>query len=79
MDIKIAVKDRIVELCKSRNITVNKLGTICGVTQSTLKNILSGRNVATVLTIKKLCDGLDISIVDFFNTDTFKKLDPETK
>ncbi|HCA28696.1 MAG TPA: transcriptional regulator [Ruminococcaceae bacterium] len=77
MKIDEAVKNRILELCTAKNITINKLGTICGITQSTLKNITSGRNGATVLTIKKICDGLDITIADFFNTSIFKKLEQE--
>lgn len=77
MKIDEAVKNRILELCAAKNITINKLGTICGITQSTLKNITSERNGATVLTIKKICDGLDITIADFFNTSMFKKLEQE--
>ncbi|RGX56732.1 MULTISPECIES: helix-turn-helix domain-containing protein [Anaerotruncus] len=80
MDIGTAVKDRILELCKERNITVNKLGTICGVTQSTLNNIVNGRNKSTtVSTIKKVCDGLEISINDFFDSPLFEGLEQEIK
>ena len=79
MKIETAVKNRILELCAEKNLTVNKLGTICGITQSTLKNITSGRNGATVSTIKKLCDGLDMSIIEFFDTDEFKELEQEIK
>lgn len=79
MDITTAVRIRISELCQARNITINKLGTICGVTQSTIKNIMYGRNGATVSTIKKLCDGLEIDIIEFFNTDLFKDLEQEIK
>ena len=75
-----AVKIRILDLCKENNITVNKLATICGITQSTLNNIVSGRNnSATVSTIKKICDGLEISIQDFFNSDVFFNLEQEIK
>jgi len=75
-----AVKLRIIELCEQRKITINKLATISGVTQSTLNNIISGRNNSTTIsTIKKLCDGLDISIVDFFDTLEFKKLEQEIR
>lgn len=75
-----ACKARILELCNQRHITVNKLAIMSGVTQSTLNNIVSGRNnSATVSTIKKLCDGLDISIVDFFNNDVFCDLEQELK
>ena len=75
-----AVKIRILDLCKENNITVNKLATICGITQSTLNNIVSGRNnSATVATIKKICDGLEITIQDFFNSDVFSNLEQEIK
>lgn len=67
MDIGEAVRLRILELCREKNISVNKLSSMSGVTQSTVNNIVSGRNhSATVSTIKKLCDGLGISIEDFF-------------
>ncbi len=67
MSIGTAVKERILELCKEREITINNLGTISGVTQSTINNIVSGRNNSTTIaTIKKLCDGLEISIIEFF-------------
>lgn len=80
MNIGEAVKLRIVELCKTKNITINKLATISGVTQSTLNNITSGRNHSTTIsTIKKLCDGLDISIVDFFHSELFENLEQELR
>ena len=79
MNITIAVKERIIDLCKKQKITINKLGTICGITQSTLKNIVSGRNGATVITLKKICDGLEIDINEFFNSDLFKDLEQEIK
>ncbi|MBQ6998901.1 MAG: helix-turn-helix transcriptional regulator [Clostridia bacterium] len=67
MNIGEAVKLRILELCKNKNITVNKLAIICGIMQSTLNNIISGRNSSTtVSTIKKVCDGLEMQIKDFF-------------
>ena len=75
-----ATRNRILELCTEHNISINKLATISGVTQSTLNNIVSGRNnSATVSTIKKLCDGLNITIVDFFNTEDFLNLEQEIK
>ena len=75
-----AVRERILQLCEENDLTVNKLGTISGVTQSTLNNIVSGRNnSATISTIQKICDGLDISIIDFFNTDLFVDIEPEVK
>ncbi len=80
MSIGEAVRLRIIELCNENNITVNKLATISGVTQSTLNNIIGGRNNSTtVSTIKKLCDGLNISIEDFFKSEHFKNLEQEIK
>ena len=78
MNIGNAVKERILELCHQHNITINKLGTISGVTQSTINNIVSGRNNSTTIaTIKKLCDGLEISIVEFFSSSVFENLEQE--
>ena len=75
-----AVRERIIELCRERGITINKLSDLSGVTQSTVNNIVSGRNnSATVATLKKLCDGLGISIKDFFHSDLFRDLEQEIK
>ncbi len=80
MNIGEAVKYRIISLCESRNITINKLGTVSGITRSTINNIVGGRNNSTTIsTIKKICDGLDISIIDFFDDDIFKNLEQEIK
>lgn len=75
-----AVKLRILELCKNNNMTVNKLATICGITQSTLSNIVGGRNNSTTIsTIKKICDGLNISIKEFFSSEIFNNLEQEIR
>ena len=80
MNIGEAVKERILELCREHNISVNKLSSMSGVTQSTVNNIVSGRNnSATVSTIKKLCDGLGITIEEFFNSELFRGLEQEIK
>ena len=80
MDIGEAVRLRILELCREKNISVNKLSSMSGVTQSTVNNIVSGRNhSATVSTVKKLCDGLGISIEDFFSSVLFQDLEQELK
>ena len=80
MNIGEAVKLRILELCREHGITVNKLSIISGITQSTLNNIVSGRNATTtVSTVKKICDGLEITIQDFFNADIFRDLEQEVK
>lgn len=75
-----AVRLRILELCAERKITVNKLSTVCGITQSTLSNITGGRNNSTtVVTVKKICDGLDLSIRDFFASPLFDDLELEVR
>lgn len=80
MTIGEAVRLRIVELCQERNISFNKLSGMSGVTQSTVNNIVSGRNnSATIATIKKLCDGLDITIEEFFHSPLFSELEQEIK
>lgn len=80
MTIGEAVRLRILELCRQRLITVNGLSYICGITQSTLSNIVIGRNkTTTVSTIKKICDGLEITIQDFFNSPLFDNLEQEIK
>jgi len=80
MNIGQAVQERILELCRQRSISVNKLSTMSGVTQSTVNNIVSGRNNSTtVSTIKKLCDGLGITIEEFFNSELFRGLEQEIK
>ena len=73
-----AVKQRILNLCEERGITVNRLATISGITQSTLSNITSNRNNSvTVSTVQKLCDGLDITIIEFFDDDLFRHIEQE--
>lgn len=78
MNISQAVSKRILELCKERYITVNKLCTMSGVTQSTVNDIVNGKakNIG-IVTIKKLCDGCDITITEFFNTPYFGELEQE--
>lgn len=80
MGIYDAVVRRIINLCKQNKITPNALSYMSGVSQSTVKSILNGesRNPG-IVTLKKLCDGLNISIIDFFNTDEFANLEQEMK
>lgn len=80
MTIGNAVRRRILDLCRQRGITVNKLASISGITQSTVNNIISGRNRSTtVSTIKKICDGLDITVLEFFDDPIFIDLEQELK
>jgi len=80
MNTRQAVVNRIVELCKERNITPNALSYRAAVPQSTIKSILNDESLNPgIVTIKKLCDGLEISLSDFFNTDVFSNLEQELK
>lgn len=80
MDITDAIRDRILQLCGERNISVNKLATLSALPPSSVKNILYGKsNDPKIRTLKKLCDGLDISLEEFFSAPIFKLLEPEIK
>ena len=80
MNIGEACRIRIRELCRERDITPNKLSIMSGITQSTLNNIISGRNHSTtVSTIQKICDGLEIGIAQFFACEMFEHIDQEIK
>ena len=80
MNINEATRKRIRELCVERRITPNALSYICGVSQSTIKSILNSESKSPkVETIKKLCDGLEITIAQFFDTENFNSLEQEIK
>lgn len=69
---------RIKNLCRERNISVNNLATISAVAPSTIKNILYGTSRNTgIVTIAKICDGLDITLGEFFNDEMFSSLEQE--
>ena len=73
-----AVKTRILRLCDERNMSINKLATVCALPPSSIKNILYGKSCnPKLLTIKMICDGLDITLSDFFSTPEFDSLDQE--
>ena len=74
------VKNRILVLCDEKRITINKLATQSGVSPSTIKNVLYGKSENPgVVTIKMLCDGLGITLGDFFSTKEFEELEQEMK
>ena len=80
MSVNEATRQRIRELCADRKITPNALSYICGVSQSTIKSILNCESKSPkVETVKKLCDGLEITIAQFFDTDVFNSLEQEIK
>lgn len=74
------IANRISTLCKERSITVGKLCYLAGITGSTVSDIMNGvtKNPG-VLTIKKLCDALEITLADFFNTPEFNNAEQEVK
>lgn len=75
-----AIRERILELCREREITANRLATISGISRATVRNILNGRSQNPgAVTLIKMCDGLGTSIFDFFNTETFRNLEQEMK
>ena len=80
MNISQAVIKRIYELCDQHQKSVNALSNLSGVTQSTVNDIVNGTTYNTgIATIKKLCDGLDISIREFFDSELFDDLELEVK
>lgn len=80
MLIKDAVVLRLQILCKERNIKYNELATRSGVTPSTVYSLMDiNRRDLSIITLKKLCDGLDMTITDFFDDDIFKSLEQEIK
>ena len=80
MGIKNAVVMRIKELCKEKGIKFNTLATESGVTPSTVYILLDeSRKDVGILVLKKLCDGMGISITDFFDSDIFRNLEQEIR
>lgn len=78
MRIKEAIVKRFQQLCQERNIKYNELATMSGVTPSTVYSMMDeNRKDISVLTVKKLCDGLDMSIPEFYNDPLFENLDQE--
>lgn len=80
MDTYTIVKNRILYLCEEKRMTINKLSTESGIAPSTIKNILYGKSRNPgIVTLKILCDGLGVTLADFFNTVDFHNLEQEIK
>ncbi len=74
------VKNRILRLSAEKKMTINKLATESGVAPSTIKNVLYGKSVNPgIVTLKMLCDGMGITLTEFFDTEEFKNLEQEMK
>lgn len=80
MSVKDAVANRFSSLCKERGIKTNELANLSGVTPSTVYSLLDERRRdVSIVTIKKLCDGLEITLGEFFSTPEFDSLEQEIK
>lgn len=80
MHVKDVVANRFIEICKERNIKTNELANLSGVTPSTVYSMLNEkRRDISVITIKKLCDGLEITLGEFFSSPEFDTLEQEIK
>ena len=80
MDTYTTVKNRLLELLGERGMSIHRLAMESAVAPSSIKNILYGKSKNPgIVTIKMLCDGLGISLVEFFDTDAFAKLEQEIK
>lgn len=80
MTLKEAVAFRIHQLCSQKGITIYALAISCGIDKSTIYSILGEKSKSPeVATIKKLCDGLDMTLSQFFNTPEFDRLEQEIK
>lgn len=80
MNVKDAVANRFMEICGQRGIKANELATLSGVTPSTVYSMLdASRRDVSIVTIKKLCDGLEITLGEFFSTPEFDELEQEIR
>ncbi len=80
MKVKDVVAKRVQNLCKERGIRANELANISGVTPSTVYSLLDERRRdVSVITVKKLCDGLEITLGEFFSTPEFDALEQEIR
>lgn len=80
MNAKDAVAQRIQELCLQRNMAVNALANLSGISPSTIYSMLNTKSKNPgVVSIQKLCDGLEISVREFFDSPLFENLEPEIK
>jgi transcriptional regulator with XRE-family HTH domain len=80
MNAKEAVAQRITQLCSERNIAVNALATVSGMSPSTIYSILNAKSQNPgIVSIQKLCDGLEISLREFFDSPFFEGLEQVIK
>ena len=80
MDTYTAVRNRILRLCEEKGMSIHKLAMESAVAPSTIKNILYGKSTNPgIVTLKMLCDGFGITLVEFFDTEELRTLEQEIK
>lgn len=80
MNAKEAVGKRIIELCVQRNMAINSLANSAGISPSTIYSMLNEKSQNPgVVTLQKICDGLEITLREFFNSDIFDHIEQEIK
>lgn len=80
MNTKEAVAAGIIQLCKERDIAINALANISGVSPSTVYSMLNSKSQNPgIVSIKKICDGLEITVRDFFDSSLFDETEQEIK
>ncbi len=76
MKLSSAVSQKIMKICDEKNVSVNKLASICCITQSTVQSLIAGQSKnPKLLTIIRICEGLDIQLKDFFDDDIFNNIE----
>ncbi len=80
MNAKQAVAQRILQICKERNLAINAIANIAGVSPSTIYSMLNEKSLNPgIVSIKKICDGFDMTLREFFDSDLFDNLEQEIK
>jgi len=80
MDTLTAIQHRLLQLCEVKNMTINKIANVSAIPPSSVKNILYGKSKnPKILTLKMLCDGFDMTLAEFFDTDVFNGQEQEIK
>lgn len=78
MKLSRAISQKIINICAEKDITPNKLASICCLTQSTVQNLITGKsNNPKLLTIIRICEGLNIPLTKFFDDELFAKIERE--
>ncbi len=78
MKLSSAISQKVMKICDEKNVSVNKLASICCLTQSTVQSLIDGQSKnPKLLTIIRICEGLDIQLKDFFDDEIFRNIERE--